>query len=56
MIEICKKEASTRNINEGLTSIVSNFPMSEELKSKVGTFDYSIVMGVMDYVYDPALS
>ena len=54
MIDICKKEADARNINEGLDFTVSNFPMSEELKSKVGTFDYSIVMGVMDYVYDPA--
>ena len=54
MIEICKKEAIDRDISEGLDFKVSNFPVSDEMKANIGSFDFSIVMGVMDYVYDPA--
>lgn len=54
MIEICKKEAIDRDISEGLDFKVSNFPVSDEMKADIGSFDFSIVMGVMDYVYDPA--
>ncbi len=53
MIEICKKEAKDREISEGLDFKVSNFPMTDEMKADIGSFDFSIVMGVMDYVYEP---
>jgi 2-polyprenyl-3-methyl-5-hydroxy-6-metoxy-1,4-benzoquinol methylase len=54
MIGLCKKVANERKISQGLNFEVSNFPVSEDMKMRIGSFDYSIVMGVMDYVYDPA--
>tara|TARA_Y100000992_G_C21269839_1_gene496047 strand:+ start:347 stop:1024 length:678 start_codon:yes stop_codon:yes gene_type:complete len=53
MIEICNMSAKKENINDNLEFIVSNFPVTEEMAISIGPLDYSIVMGVMDYVYDP---
>lgn len=53
MIEICNASAKKENLKDNLEFFVSNFPVSEEMYTSLGSFDYSVVMGVMDYVYDP---
>ena len=53
MIKICKISSKKENLNNKPEFFVSNFPVSEDILKKIGTFDYSVVMGVMDYVYDP---
>jgi len=53
MIRICNEISKSKSLDNSLEFLVSNFPLEPELKEQIGYFDYAIVMGVMDYVYEP---
>lgn len=53
MIELCNQMAEKEAINDKTSFTVSNYPVSSSLRQELGNMDYAIVMGVMDYVYDP---